>query len=159
MEIDAGSPHFGKLPKCAQQADPKCSTKSMINRIPVAAGSVHRAVGINVLAGMNKVGFSRIRQAPIQEKERDLLIKLIRPEKLAIPGSQAKLIHPHMQLYTIYIYIYIDPHIFIYPYISQHTRNPTIWGLNHYQYHLEVHLRYHLLELYKAYGTIILVNI
>ena len=32
-------------------------------------------------------------------------------------------------------------------------------GLNKYQYHLEVHLRYHLLIFYKEYGTIILVII
>ena len=32
-------------------------------------------------------------------------------------------------------------------------------GLNNYQYHLEVHLRYHILHFYKEYGTIILVII
>ena len=58
--------------KCAQQADLICSTKSMINRLPVATGSVHRAVGIDVLAGMNEVGFSRVRQASIQGKYNDL---------------------------------------------------------------------------------------
>ena len=30
-------------------------------------------------------------------------------------------------------------------------------GLSNYQYHVEVHLRYHILYLYKEYGTIILV--
>ena len=32
-------------------------------------------------------------------------------------------------------------------------------GLNTYQYHFEVHLRHHILSLYKEYGTIILVII
>ena len=30
-------------------------------------------------------------------------------------------------------------------------------GLSNYQYHVEVHLRYHILSLYEEYGTIILV--
>ena len=32
-------------------------------------------------------------------------------------------------------------------------------GLNDHQYHLEVHWRYHRPQLYKEYGTIVLVNI
>ena len=32
-------------------------------------------------------------------------------------------------------------------------------GLYDYQYHFEVHLRYHIPQLYKEYGTIILVII
>ena len=34
-----------------------------------------------------------------------------------------------------------------------------ILGFNNYQYDLEVQLRYHILEFYKKYGTIILVFI
>ena len=30
-------------------------------------------------------------------------------------------------------------------------------GLHEYQYHFEVHFRYHILEVYRQYGTIILV--
>ena len=32
-------------------------------------------------------------------------------------------------------------------------------GLGNYQYHFEVHLRYHILSFYQEYGPIVLVNI
>ena len=38
------------------------------------------------------------------------------------------------------------------------TTNPGFRGLNNYEHHVEVHLRYRLLWLYREHGTIILVT-